>query len=349
MRRSVGVTLSAVVVIIGSGFTVLCSAMMLLGSALIPLTNSSASARLPEHFGYIVAVEAAIVFGFGGWGLASGVGLIKTKEWARISMLVYAVILVFIGLPAAVLMAFIRLPNTNDPNLPSNFVAIIQGGIALFYGTLAALGGFWLYFFNRQTVKAQFQAEQAVMEAGVPDLPAGIPPAGHNASQRVRPLSISIIAWFLLIGSALAPIWFLFYIVFLPSVPLPLCFLGFFFFGRSAFLILLFWLGVQMTAAVGLLKLKNWGRLTTIGLQFLTLVNFALAFGISANRVRFQQIMETMTASIDARMHQPVPFVFPMWMGAVMSLPIIIVILWFLITEKRAFGPDAQDLAPERS
>jgi hypothetical protein len=264
-------------------------------------------------------------------------------------MLVYAVLLLFIGLPAAALMAFIRLPNTSDPNLPANFMAIIQGGIALFYGMLAALGGFWVYFFNKRSVKEQFRVGQAVVESGAPDLPSGIPPVTSHASERVRPLSISIIAWFLLVASALTPVWVLFYSAFLPGVQIPLCFLGFFFFGRSAFLILLILMGVQMAAAVGMLKLKNWGRVTTIGLQFVTLINFALAFGISANRVRFQQLMETMTASMDARMHQPVPFVFPVWMGAVVSLPVVFAVLWFLITEKQAFDSATQELACERT
>jgi hypothetical protein len=102
-----------------------------------------------------------------------------------------------------------------------------------------------------------------------------------------------------------------------------------------------------MVAAVGLLKLKNWGRLMTIGLQLLTLANFALMFGIAANRARFQQILETMMATMNATVHQQVPFVFPLWMGAVASLPIIFAMLWFLITEGQAFDSTTQELARE--
>jgi hypothetical protein len=348
MPRSVGITLSAVVVFIGSAFTILCGVMMVFASALFLLSDAGQSAKLPAHFSYFAIIEAVVIFGFGGWGVASGVGLIKTKQWARISMLIYATILVFIGLPAALMMAFIRLPNSSDPNLPSNFMGIIQGGIALFYGMLAALGGFWLYFFNRRSVKTQFLEERPVVGIPVPGLPLAISQATYDASQRVRPLSISIIGWFLLIGSAFTPLCILFYSALLPSVQFPFCFLGFFLFGRNAFLILLFWMGVQVMAAVGLLKLRNWGRLTTIGLQFLTLTNFALVFGITANRVRFQQLMETMSATVDANMHQSVPFVFPAWIGAVVSLPIVFAVLWFLITEKHAFGPSGHALARER-
>jgi hypothetical protein len=85
MARSTGITVSAVVVIIGGAFTVLCGAMTLLGSDLV--LNSSRAADAPVNLRYILVIEAFIFFGFGGWGLASGIGLIKTKDWARISTL----------------------------------------------------------------------------------------------------------------------------------------------------------------------------------------------------------------------------------------------------------------------
>jgi hypothetical protein len=97
MSRSTGITVSAVVVIIGSTFTVLCGAMMVLASFLA--LNSNRAADAPVNLRYILGIEAVVTFAFGGWGLASGIGLLKTKEWAGISTLVYAAILVFISLP----------------------------------------------------------------------------------------------------------------------------------------------------------------------------------------------------------------------------------------------------------
>jgi hypothetical protein len=305
MPRSVGITVSAVVVIIGSAFTILGGAMMVLGSLF--LSKSSPAANVPVNLGFFVVIEAVMFSGFGGWGLAAGIGLINLKQWARISMLVFAAILVFISLPAAVLLAVIPFPNTNDPNLPSNFMPIMRTGMVLFYAMFAALGCFWLYFFNKQSVKAQFQVREPGLESA-----AGTPIAALGAS-RARPLSITIIGWFLLIGSALAPLGLLFNSAFFSGLQFPLYFLGFFFFGRSASLILIVWITAQIVAAMGLLKLKNWGLLVTIGLQCLTVVNAALLVGIPANRARFQQIMEAMVASINSRMPQPVSFVFPIW------------------------------------
>lgn len=116
-------------------------------------------------------------------------------------MLVFAVLLILFSLPAALVMAFIPLPNTSAPDLPSNFGSILRVGFVVFYGMFAALGGFWLYFFNRRSVKEQFEGNRPGVEVAVPGLPIATPDA-----KPARPLSITIIGWFLLVGSALAPL-----------------------------------------------------------------------------------------------------------------------------------------------
>ena len=103
MPRSTGITVSAIVATIGSAFTVLSGTLIVLVSVFALNTSSSADALV--NLRYVLVIEALVAFGFGGWGLAAGIGLIKTKEWARISTLVYAAILIFFSLPAAVATA----------------------------------------------------------------------------------------------------------------------------------------------------------------------------------------------------------------------------------------------------
>jgi hypothetical protein len=116
MPLSVGITVSAVVVIVGSALTIFGGAMIVLGSLFLP--KPSSIANVPANLGFFMVIEAVMFFGFCGWGLASGIGLIKLKQWARISILLFAAILIFMSVPAATLLAVIPLPNTNDPNLP---------------------------------------------------------------------------------------------------------------------------------------------------------------------------------------------------------------------------------------
>lgn len=336
MPRSAGVLISAVVVIAGSAFTFLLGAMVLLGSAV--LSRSSHAAEVPINLGPILIAEAMVIFAFAAWGLASGIGLLYLKRWARISLLVFAGILAFISLFSALFAAFIPLPINNDPNLPANFSSLMRVGLGLFYGAFAVLGAFWLYFFNKQSVKAQFKTMQPVPASAAGDLFVGTAVPAPVEDQPARPLSITIIGWFLLITSALTPLSLLVNSALFREMQLPFYFLGIFVFGRSAYLILTLWMAAQFAAAVGLLKLKRWGLFATIGLQCFALANGALLVSIPGHRARFQQIMETMMASMNARMLQPAPqFNFPVWWGYAVSLPLVGVALWFLITRRHAF------------
>jgi hypothetical protein len=208
MARSVGVTVSAVVVFVGSAFSLLCGAMSIVGSlvTLNPREGRGGVANIP----LVLAVEAVFFFGFGGWGLASSVGLIKTKEWARISLLVYAGILVFFSVIGAAVMAIVPYPEdmASDPELPANFMMMLRVGFVLFFAVFAALGGFWIYFFNTRDVKAQFLGWQPVMGYTATGAYEEIPGGGVVAVQRKRPLSITIIAWYLLATSAFGLLFF---------------------------------------------------------------------------------------------------------------------------------------------
>jgi hypothetical protein len=338
MPRSTGITVSAVVVIIGSAFALLCGAMMLLGSVFA--LNSSHAADAPVNLGYVLIIEAFFILGFGAWGLASGIGLLKTKEWARISTLVYAAILVVLSVPTALALALLPLntPSVNDPNPPFNIMLMVRVGGTLVYALFAALGGFWLYFFNTQKVKSQFRGQQFSMAArqaegtGVPSEISGV---RFGPDQRARPLSITIIGWYLIIASAFAMLSVVFANILFSR--LPLFFLGLFLFGPGAYLLLSVWMTVQVVAAVELLKLKSWGLYATVALQCLALLNMVMMVAIPANRRRFQEIMESFRFSAGGQMYQSMPM-FPMWIGLLGSLPIIAVILFFLISRKNSFS-----------
>jgi hypothetical protein len=312
---------------------------MLLGSVFA--LNASHAVDAPVNLGYVLVIEAFIAFAFGGWGLASGIGLIKTKQWARISTLVYAAILVFFSLPAAAIMAFIPLPNppsVSDPNPPFNIMIVVRVGGTLVYAMFAALGSFWLYFFNTQKVKSQFRGQQFSTEAGqaeAPGLPSAIPGVRFGPDQRARPLSITIIGWYLIISSAFTMLSVVFANILFSRW--PLFFLGLFLFRPGAYLLLSVWMTVQVVAAVGLLKLKSWGLYATVALQCLALLNMVMIVAIPANRLRFQEIMESFRFSAGGQMYQSMPM-FPMWIGLLGSLPIIVAILFFLISQKKSFS-----------
>lgn len=191
----------------------------------------------------------------------------------------------------------------------------------------------------------QFEQRSSAPESAAGDLFLAAQIPGPTVSQRTRPLSITIIGWFLLVGSALAPLGLLFNRAFFPGTQVPAYVLGFFVFGWGAYLAFILWMAAQIVAAGGLLRLKNWGLFATVGLQCLAAVNAALLMVIPGHRARLQQVMETMMASMNARLPQPGPFTYPAWVGVAIAFPATLVILWFLITRRRAFSSAAEELA----
>jgi hypothetical protein len=146
MARTVGIVFSVVMV-----FTIelvaFCFGVLMMSMA---ISNTPGTRDFESY-----PIPAATVFiGLGGWGIASGLGIVKMREWARISMLAFGAILFAIA-------AFGALEMALDPNAGLVF---LQGGylgsgrpeMMAFYGGLGALGAFWLYFFSRNNVKARF-------------------------------------------------------------------------------------------------------------------------------------------------------------------------------------------------
>src|SRR5215831_3313196 len=154
MQRSIGVTLSAVVVFVSSSFALLCGLFVALPffiQGVLPLPNMSSSTA---HG--IGAVIVTIVLAFSAWGLSSGVGLFRLREGARVSTLAYGAFLILIGV---LLMLGDLIPLVHG-EIRSRQGFDFYLCMAIFYGFIATIGCFFLYFFNRRSVKDQFRAAQ---------------------------------------------------------------------------------------------------------------------------------------------------------------------------------------------
>ena len=90
---------------------------------------------------------------FSGWGLATGIGLLRAWRWARISALIFSGLLSVVGVLGIV--AFLVMPAGD-----------VSGGTLMLLRTTStllslipiAIGLRWLVFFRRNEVKAYFQA-----------------------------------------------------------------------------------------------------------------------------------------------------------------------------------------------
>jgi hypothetical protein len=148
MAHTVGIILSAVMVFTAGLVTFLFGAMTMS----LALVNERGTASAP---GGSLAIPLAIVLtGLGGWGVATGLAIAKSKTWARISMLAFGALLFAIAAFGALEMALD--PRVGLVYLEEAYLGSYRSEMMALYGVLASLGAFWLYFFSRNSVKARF-------------------------------------------------------------------------------------------------------------------------------------------------------------------------------------------------
>jgi len=101
---------------------------------------------------------AAFCAVLGAWGLATGVGILGHRPWARASALILAVLSVAMGFSALIAILFV----VKNPS-PDAARAIVV--IAIFYAGLALVGTWWLVLFNSPGAKAYFSMEAVKLPA----------------------------------------------------------------------------------------------------------------------------------------------------------------------------------------
>jgi hypothetical protein len=93
-------------------------------------------------------------FPFAGWGIATGIGLLRAWRWARISTLIFSGLLAALG----VLEAVASLRMSGDVDTTRGELMIFKTALTLLDLIPIAAGIAWLVFFTRKDVKAYFQA-----------------------------------------------------------------------------------------------------------------------------------------------------------------------------------------------
>jgi hypothetical protein len=93
-------------------------------------------------------------FSLAGWGIATGIGLLRAWRWSRISTLIFSGLLAAFGVLEAV--ASLRMPG--DVDTTRGELMIFKTALTLLDLIPIAAGIAWLVFFTRKDVKAYFQA-----------------------------------------------------------------------------------------------------------------------------------------------------------------------------------------------
>jgi hypothetical protein len=274
---SAAVTASGVIAILGSVFTIVGILFGLVGifiAATVPNAPPMVPAvRLIATLMMLAFLAVAI------FGIASGVGLIRFRNWARIATLVWSGIAAPICLVAISAMLLVPLPETPNSPIPNLALRLI---VSVFYGVPLAIASWWLILFTRPRVIAQFRAAAPAgtnaVPGGVPGDPftaistlgsAGFPttlPATFAApSQPVPPLPITVLSCFFLIGAASI---FLIFFIHIPAMVFGRAFTG-----LTGSVIYATWCLLYAISGIGMLRRISWTYSIAIGIQILSIVS----------------------------------------------------------------------------
>jgi hypothetical protein len=347
MRRSTGVTINAIVLLLASvaGFLFL----------LILLIQGVGRTRGDSAVDNVAAIAAAgfiiLMEGIPCWGFATGIGLLRLRRWARTCSVVVSAIVGLLITLSLVLFGIVAALSWHDADRGAIGAGMI---VMILVWALAALYcGWWAHFFQTRSVKEQFGVNQ---HGPVPP-PAVLVPAptanavflptvpDSTAKSSGRPASITVVAAFLLIGTFGVAMSLPAYAVFHPPVP----FFGFLLSGWRAVLVMLATGGVAAAAAFGLFKLRLWAR--TLAIYFLafglinTLVTLLRPGSIArleksteVSQLQFvpnQPGTEAFQATAQTMTHAFMRILLPA--SLVIGVVLGVVQIWLLVTRKQVF------------
>jgi hypothetical protein len=347
MKRSTGVTVIAVVSLLGSLLTLAMGLLVLAITVFAPAGRAAIQfPGSPATFKALMATASLVYILPAVWGTATSVGLWMLKNWARISIIVFSVVLILMGGCTGLTMFVMPLPSppaaASDASMMST-IRIVMGGFCL---TLMGIGIWWLVFFTRRKVAEQFgQHSQTLDEASsLQAIPGASTPTvtPNPTGTGRRPISITIIAVLLLAGSVSMPLA----LVFRAPVPLFTALVA----GWPAVFVYLGFFVAQLCIGIGLLCLKPAARIGAIAYSVFAFVNtatFNFAPGGHARRLDLIEKEQSLFPGMRLYQNQS-QFQFDLSpsirFGAIAGLLVVVVQLYFLITRRVAFEHNPTEL-----
>jgi hypothetical protein len=367
--RSAGITVIAVLQLIGSALLLALAALM--AFAMIMATPPPNDPRLPPMFFTVMRIVLPFFYAIPAvWGIVTAVGLLQLKNWARISTIVISVLLIVFGAFGVLtsMVFFLKPPPGNG--VDTKIFSIIGAATALSALAQIGIGIWWMVFFNRASVKAQFlpqpfpypQAGQGATPYAI-DMPhsatppppslttpetlttptdVALPPTPPIAvpNRPTRPLSISIIGWFLVASCLFVP--------FSVMLRVPTMLFTVTLTGWHAVILLLVFGALHLYIGIALLKMKPSGRLVGMGYYLFSLLNtviFCFAPGRSARIARLLDAEQSMFPWVrSAQTDSPFTGDITSFLviGAIGGIAFCLVLLYFLAAAKPAFDKAAQ-------
>lgn len=276
--RTASITAAGVVAIIGSVLVLLGAALGLIGILIIAPVSGTGPA-VPRFTKFIAEGTIAFILALGILGVFTGVGLLRLRNWARISTLVWSGVTV--AMCAFVLVIMVIAPFPAPPNAPTNLAGFVRATVLIFYGIPLAIGTWWLILFNKKSVTDQFDqsADRPLDASGFPEEPI-------STSKSALPLPVTVLAVFLVISSLSVIVPFF--------IPVPVILFGHALRGGAGTAV---WDGaclLSAAAGIGLLRLKSWSYPVALGLQMFWLLSGAVTLASGSYPALMREVMSSM-------------------------------------------------------
>lgn len=247
MKRPTGVTVSAILLLLGSLVLTLFAALMVFGRVMIPkIAHRGPNAVTMPQPGFLTAVivvEALLVVAMAVWGFITFAGLLRMRPWARVSMLVIGggqAYFCGVGALMMLLLVFVPLPSPVSHAQDPRAVVVVKtvfGVMALISALHAAVGGWWVVYFSLKKTTEAFRT-------------------GLTAAKSRRPLLISILAVLNLIGAASC--------LLASTLPFPAFLFSLILEGWRKALLYLSLAAIYAAIGLGLWRLREWARRLTL-------------------------------------------------------------------------------------
>jgi hypothetical protein len=336
VKRTAGITAAAVVALLGSAFVALLAVIGLF-AILFASRFSPPAEGLPQQ-GPIPAVAAGIMgslfnFGFAGWGLATGIGLLRLKPWSRISTLIYAGFLAFSTAIAALIFLFLPLPEAANAGQNFNFVfrAIIEISCLI----PLSIAVWWLVFFTRKGVAAQFSARPELTTSPEAQAVVSPPPFVPGPRKLQRPIILTIVAWFYLASAVSSAPWYFFG----PFRKIHFPFFGMMLEGKAVMIYFVLSFFLLVAAGTGLLKNQIWAYWLAFGFQLFGFLNVVATIFLPGRAARLEEYTASFQLNFPPEFHGPPANFFGMTatLGLAGGMIVSAVVLWFLWTCRKPY------------
>lgn len=308
MSRPATVVVTTVLLTLGGLLCAAMAALMVLSFAIAPPPETPAAQANPALMRFAMFFVVAFFGLIGLWQLGTAFGVWKLKPWGRVSLVVFAGLMV--TFQAIGMLTVFFLPMPTDVAGAADFMMAVRVFLFAFYALPVAIGIWWLVYFTRPSVKALFS-------------PDGVVPP-----ESPRPLSIVIMGWLLATTALLWPLavyW-----------QTPAILLWKVFTGWSAVLINTFWCAVTLYAGVGLLRWRMNAYYTAIALYAIGGVNTLIFWLLPGAAERAREMFSAMPfLGVDSAAADPA--IPSLALSALMGFASIGVPLYFLLTRKAKF------------